>query len=286
MLAKYEFRRHHENTKVWFGRYLSPLNLPHWHFDAEILYCRQGSAMVSIDGKEIALHEGESAYVASAQIHWVNSTKGSIIDFLIFDSSLLTKSYAGVCLVNPFLGKDPSIPEAIKMIIEEKQAKRPLYKEICNAKVVEIVANLLRKYPTFLRNDSDKKGSRYSGLLDKIEEEYEPIEFAEAADFMGFSPAYFSSYFKKMTGTTFSSYVNALKVEKAIPLIQKGELRMSEVAFESGFRTIRNFNRVFAEITGYSPRDLPKGYSLSSWQNSGDFQTFDPTDKGSTLIQS
>lgn len=51
MLAKYEFRRHHENSKVWFGRYLSPLNLSHWHEDAEILYCKEGEAEISVDAQ-------------------------------------------------------------------------------------------------------------------------------------------------------------------------------------------------------------------------------------------
>lgn len=286
MLAKYEFRRHHENTRVWFGRYLSPLNLPHWHFDAEILYCRQGSAMVSIDGNEIKLGEGESAYVASTQIHWVNSSKGSIIDFVIFDSSLLGRLHTGTCLVQPFLGSDPSIPHLIDQIIEEKKNKGPLYKEVCDAKVVECVALLLRSRPTYPRKEEDNRGRRYLELLEKIDDEFEAISFEDAADFMGFTPTYFSSYFKKMTGTTFSSYLNALRVEKAIPLIQKGELRMSEVAFATGFGTIRNFNRVFFEITGYAPSDLPEDYSLSSWQSGGEFIGFDPTDKGSTLIPS
>ena len=75
MLAKYEFRRHHENSKVWFGRYLSPLNPPHWHEDAEILYCKEGEAEISVDDQVVYLQEGDACYVSSEQIHWVKVPK-------------------------------------------------------------------------------------------------------------------------------------------------------------------------------------------------------------------
>ena len=52
-----------------------------------------------------------------------------------------------------------------------------------------------------------------------------------------------------------------------------------------GFNTIRNFNRVFKELTGYTPRTLPKDYrfirSLKEYKDNG----FDPTLHGSEILE-
>ena len=39
----------------------------------------------------------------------------------------------------------------------------------------------------------------------------------------------------------------------ATDLLQHTDLSMSEIAFRSGFQSIRNFNRVYAEHTGNPP---------------------------------
>ena len=284
MLAKYEFRRHHENSKVWFGRYLSPINLPHWHYDAEIILCRQGEAEISIDGKAVRLEEGDAAYVASRQIHWVNG-KGAILDFLIFDHSLLGESES-LCLEDPLRKDAKCIASLMEEVVAEKKGKKPLYKDLCDAKVVQTVSILLRNGATYARKEANPKETRYLALLEKIEQDYGYIRFEEASAFMGFTPAYFSNYFKRMSGVTFSSYLNAVRIEKAVPLIQEGKKRMGEIAIECGFNTIRNFNRVFREITGYAPHALPSDYSLSSWQMARDLSAFNPTAKESLLLES
>ena len=98
------------------------------------------------------------------------------------------------------------------------------------------------------------------------------------------SDAYFSRFFKKISGMTFSQYLNHIRVNKAIDLIRSGEQSMTEISRLCGFDTIRNFNRVFRQITGYSPRELPDGYTLNLRSNSNNNQQFDPTITTSVLM--
>jgi len=44
-------------------------------------------------------------------------------------------------------------------------------------------------------------------------------------------------------------------MEKCKNLLLNPNLRVSEIAFESGFQSITNFNRVFKKILGQSPTD-------------------------------
>ena len=102
--------------------------------------------------------------------------------------------------------------------------------------------------------------------------------FEEAADFMHMSPAYFSRYFKKMTGLTFSSYLNVLRVDRAVELLAGGEdITMADLMARCGFNTLRNFNRVFKAVTGYAPTSLPAGFSLDRRVLLSQGSTFDPT---------
>ena len=75
---------------------------------------------------------------------------------------------------------------------------------------------------------------------------------------MGFSEAYFSKFFKKIAGMTFSQYLNRVKVEEAVRLLRENKgLPVTEIAFRCGFNTIRNFNRIFKEVTGCTPCPKP-----------------------------
>ena len=61
---------------------------------------------------------------------------------------------------------------------------------------------------------------------------------------------------------TFSQYLNAVRLEHAIELLKNNteHLAITEIAAKCGFDTIRHFNRVFKDITGMSPRQMPSDY--------------------------
>jgi len=58
---------------------------------------------------------------------------------------------------------------------------------------------------------------------------------------------------------TFVDYVARVRVEKAKVLLQNPQRRISEVAFEVGFQSISQFDRVFKRIVGQSPRRFRAG---------------------------
>ena len=67
------------------------------------------------------------------------------------------------------------------------------------------------------------------------------------------SANYFSEKFKQATGLNFVEYVARTRVEKARNLLLNPNMRISEVAFEVGFQSLSQFNRVFRRVTGESP---------------------------------
>jgi AraC-like DNA-binding protein len=53
-------------------------------------------------------------------------------------------------------------------------------------------------------------------------------------------------------------FVRALRIHKAKQLLERGDLNVSEVAFEVGFDDPKYFGRVFAEETGMPPTQWRK----------------------------
>jgi AraC-like DNA-binding protein/ligand-binding sensor protein len=94
------------------------------------------------------------------------------------------------------------------------------------------------------------------------ENQAEDLSLTSVARAVNTSTFYFCKMFKKATGLTFTEYLGRVRVEKAKALLLSPHARVSEVAFEVGFQSLSQFNRVFKRITGLSPSEyrarLPK----------------------------
>ncbi len=86
------------------------------------------------------------------------------------------------------------------------------------------------------------------------------VELSAAAAAAGMQANAFSRYFKKVTGKTFSSFVNEVRVGHACRLLLAGDEPVAEICHRSGFGNLSNFNRRFREIKGCSPREFRARY--------------------------
>lgn len=81
----------------------------------------------------------------------------------------------------------------------------------------------------------------------------EELSLEPVARAAGMSAFYFCKVFKSATGVTFTDYVGRARVEKTKQLLLNPNTRVSEAAYESGFQSLSQFNRVFRRITGEAP---------------------------------
>lgn len=82
----------------------------------------------------------------------------------------------------------------------------------------------------------------------------EDLALDEVAKAVNMSAFYFCKTFKKATGMTFTNYLARVRVEKVKSLLLNPHKRVSEAAFEAGFQSLSQFNRVFRRIAGESPK--------------------------------
>lgn len=63
----------------------------------------------------------------------------------------------------------------------------------------------------------------------------------------------FCRYFKKITGKTFTRFVNDYRLAHAAKLLHEKQISITEVYYESGFNNFSHFNKQFRTFTGKSP---------------------------------
>jgi AraC-like DNA-binding protein/ligand-binding sensor protein len=81
----------------------------------------------------------------------------------------------------------------------------------------------------------------------------EELSLSMVASAVNMSAFYFCKTFKKSTGMTFTDYLARVRVEKVKNLLLNPHKRVSEAAYEAGFQSLSQFNRVFRRIAGESP---------------------------------
>jgi len=81
----------------------------------------------------------------------------------------------------------------------------------------------------------------------------EDLTLDQVSRAVGMSSFYFCKNFKKGTGLTFTAYLSRVRVESVKELLLNPYKRVSEAAYEAGFQSLSQFNRMFHRITGESP---------------------------------
>lgn len=84
------------------------------------------------------------------------------------------------------------------------------------------------------------------------------ISLSDAASSVHLSLNHFCTVFSQETGTTFIGYLTRLRLEHAMQLLEKTQMRSSEIALEVGYRDPHYFSYLFKKNIGYSPRDWRK----------------------------
>lgn len=284
MLARYEKRRYAGDTIVWAGKYKNSLNLPHWHNDCELVLVEEGSVSIYMEGMEYTLLKGQSLLIESARTHYMRTEQDTILALLIFDNSLSEEFSKSICLASPVLLLNHDVERIHREITTELKERPPYYATSVNLTVKKLLLDIYRNEQTDLKENHPYEDKRYKELMMRIDTDYAFITFSDAADFMGFSHPYFSKYFQKMSGMPFALYLNSVRIEKAVNFLHtEPDLKITEIAIRCGFDTIRNFNRVFKSITGYTPRTLPESFDtvLPPVQSE---TAFDPTQNPTTLL--
>ena len=278
MLAKFEKRAYAGNEHVWVGKYRNLHNISHWHMEHELIACREGSAQVMLDDTMFNITQQQCIFCHSGCVHYISASPDSLLLVCLFNEKMYDPITSPFTLENPVFEDRYGILPKLSEIRHELQNQPIFFECRTEAMIGEILVDVFRGEP--LRKAQWQFSdviTRYKQLLNHIDLEYEHITYRNAVQFMNMSDAYFSRYFKRQAGMTFSQYLNVVRIEKAVQLLDSAPtMKITDVMLRCGFNTIRSFNRGFREVTGFTAPTLPPGYVLRTRSGRTIPGSFDP----------
>jgi len=278
--------RHVESSsgsfKVWSngGPYVH--NPWHYHPECELTFIQKGKGTLYIGDRMLDYGEDEFILLGPNLPHeWRseitdNPDNHSRSLAIHFNKDLFGQSFyqlPEVATINQVLSKAErglKIENSkTKSIIKKKLSK--LYtsvgiKRVC--KLLEIL-DVIAKSPdtTFLASSSFTSATDYSQSrrLNKVYEHVKnnfkrPITIMEVANTINMTESSFCRYFKERTNKSFISYLNEVRIGYACRLLLEGEISISQIAYESGFSNISNFNKHFKNIKSVTPTKFVNEY--------------------------
>ncbi|QEN08079.1 helix-turn-helix domain-containing protein [Oceanispirochaeta crateris] len=85
------------------------------------------------------------------------------------------------------------------------------------------------------------------------------ISLMDTAENLGITRGYLSRLFKEKTGYTFLEYLTFYRLRKALKLLQKSSLKISEIAHQTGFPDDGYFIQLFRRQIGVTPGQYRSG---------------------------
>ena len=86
----------------------------------------------------------------------------------------------------------------------------------------------------------------------------EALSIQKAAVLINLSPSAFCKFFKRMTGKTFSDYVNDIRITNVCSQLLASDRQIAEIAYGNGFETLTYFNRIFMKKINMRPSSYRK----------------------------
>ena len=96
--------------------------------------------------------------------------------------------------------------------------------------------------------------ARLRRVRDRMDREYaQPLDVEALARDAGMSAGHLSRQFKLAYGESPYSYLMTRRIERAMALLRRGDLSVTEVCFEVGCSSLGTFSTRFTELVGMSP---------------------------------
>ena len=225
----------------------------HLHQCFEIIIILDGEMKITVDEIPFVLSKNEALLIFPNQIHSLESTCSEHI-LCIFSPSLVqayaSKVVGRIPQSNRFV-PDTYLVEALGRLETDSSSveKKGVLYSLCGqfdkgAKYCDKKTDsekLLHKIFAFVEESFDGDCSLYA--LSKI---------------VGYDYSYLSRYFKKNIGMSFNSYVNHYRLSHACYLLENTTSPIIQCACDSGFTSLRSFNRIFKEYLDLTPTQYRK----------------------------
>jgi len=249
----------------------------HLHSSMECFLCLNGSVEANIGELTHTLSGGEAALIFPNQLHsyatkspsdllaihfpsgMINSImaviKGKFTRDPVFSPSPFLTSYIDDCIALSGLSETTPSGSTSSAFYEDSPAslfrQKALMYLICN----ELFENCELEPVQEKKTDTDILPWVFTYIQDNFVSD---ISLRGIASSCGYDYCYLSKLLKRFTGMKFIAFLNGHRINRAKYLLANSAQNVSEIALQSGFNTLRSFNRAFLKETSQTPSEYRK----------------------------
>jgi len=253
----------------------------HWHEEVELIYIEDGNIELEINMEKVEVKENTFYFMNSEELHSLIGKPPLSEAAIVFDLNLLSFEmfdYGQNKLIKPLLTGELKFPRSID---GSTTYGKEIYKEFIDiinaysfqekAWYIYIKASLLKILAILVENDlliNESKNVQTNNnykvviikdILSYIRNNYKnKIYLSDLSELANMNEQYFCRFFKKAIGKTVVEYINEYRIEKAVELLQKEEIKILEVCYECGYDNVGYFIKKFKQYKGYTPSDYRK----------------------------
>ncbi|WP_010522244.1 AraC family transcriptional regulator [Aquimarina agarivorans] len=253
----------------------------HYHPEIELVYVNEGSGKRQI-GSHVSYYQNGDLICIGANLPHCGFTDGfsktrneTVIQMLpeylgekFFDvsemlpiKSLLNRAKQGLV----FFG---ATKIEVGAIIENMYTKSP-FERILDSLLILHKLEASKEYEIlnaegFTLKAQAQDNSRINNTFNYVQKNFKnQISIEEISDFVNMTPPAFCRNFKKVTGKTFTQFVNEYRLVHATKLLTEKQESIQGICFECGFNNFSHFNKVFKKYTGKTPTEYRKDMNFT-----------------------
>lgn len=232
----------------------------HFHYEFEILYLISGKFTVKIGEKEYKMTPGDMYFAMPFEEHeYISDERNYMLMMIVPPSSV--PEYSNIMLYNRI--KDPVISTSklfkgyadMIMCCGHYFNRGTRNENVLKGMLLSLLSEFFDNVE--LKPWNQSKCSTIELILTACMKNYTNQEFnlEYASKIIGYNSTYISHIMSECLGIGFSDFVNSLRVERAYYLLCETDQSITQIAYDCGFGSQRNFNRVFMKFSGRTPRD-------------------------------
>lgn len=247
---------------------------PHWHEEFEIIYVLDEKLDIGLGSEIYTLEPRDILLVGMGEVHYFLTrpvrSKRAILQFKLSFFEASAPIFKDNKFQTPLIKPDQfpfihnQLEQPLLAITREYDEQYEGYPLAVKARLFDLLVALLRYVP--LEPYCQSERNKHLNRLERLEQVFQYVEanytrqikLKDAADAASFSVYHFTRFFKDTTGMTFIHYLNNFRITKAIQYLNDTHDSITEIAFKSGFESIKTFNRIFKQHKGCSPTQYRK----------------------------
>lgn len=221
-------------------------------------YVTSGSGFLHIDGKKIHLEENDVFFTFPSWEIAITSENDFSYMYVSFLGNRANMIMEKTCISykNCIFHNCEKILAVWEICLETKEDFADLASESVLLETFAYIGERMCADEKKTKTASDS----VSKIKNYIDDNFQSVDFSldKIANFLNYNAKYISSVFKKSMGMGVVDYLNTIRVQYAVELIDEGFGNVSELAYHCGYKDGAYFSKVFKKKTGYSVGEYKK----------------------------